>query len=260
MKINEVNAPMFQNQKDLQDERIKKVFFDKITTQLTTGLEQQLRAGAVTATPQAAPAAAPTAPASPAPAPAAPRPAQPNTLANAPVSVRHVADPNNPNFRPKTTAENKFYQAVNAIFESIINIDEAQPATAGPISIGQYIEQAFVHSMNNPVFAAGTPLAPQVKQLAAEVEKTYATDKGRAAIQKLVDFGYKTLYDLKNPKGAAASGGAAAGRNMGAGGTAQAAAPGKYAQAVSIVDQLNPTQKQQILAYINHELNPSATQ
>ena len=259
MKINEVNAPMFQNEKQLQDERIKKVFFDKITGQLTTGLEQQLRTGAVTATPRAAPAAAPTTPG--APAAAAPRPGQPNTLANAPVSVRHVANPGNPNFKAQSTAENKFYQAVNAIFESIINIDEAQPATNGPISISDYIEQAFVHLMNNPVFAPNTPLfSQQVKPLAIEVEKTYATDKGRAAIQKLVDFGYKTLYDLKNPKGVAPGGGAATGRNAGAAGTAQAAAPGKYAQAVSIVDQLNPTQKQQILAYINHELNPAAPQ
>jgi hypothetical protein len=242
VKINEVNAPLFRSEKDLQDERVKKVFFDKITTQLTSGLEQQLRAGTVTAATQTTPATSTD--------PFAAKRAQAAAAARA-----NMASNPAPVAKPSTqvTSENKFYQSVNAIFESIINIDEAQPATAAPISISDYIEQAFVHFMNNPVFK--TPAVSQfVTPLAKKVEDTYATDKGKAAIQELVDFGYNTLYKLKNSTGTAVPNN----RNTSNAGNAQTAVSSKFAQAISIIDQLNPKQKKKILSYINSELNPTA--
>lgn len=305
MKINEVNAPLFRSEKDLQDERVKKVFFDKITTKLTSGLEQQIRAGTVTAAAQAASGQAasnpssPTAPTDPFaakraqaaaaaranmasnPAPAAkPAPPTPSTapvlnvaqqatqtrqqrqaaaaqaaqsqMSQNPVKPKVWRNGRDPN-QPATTREHKFYQSVNAIFESLINIDEAQPATTGPITISDYIGQAFVHFMNNPVFK--TPAVSQILiPLAKKVEDTYATDKGKAAIQELVDFGYNTLYKLKNSTGTAVPNN----RNTSNAGNAQIAVSSKFAQAISIIDQLNPKQKKKILSYINGELNPTA--
>ena len=148
--------------------------------------------------------------------------------------------------------EHKFYQSVNAIFENIINIDEAQPATNGPISISDYIEQAFVHSMKNPVFKH-PEVTRDIKKLANEVEQTYATDKGSAAIQKLVDFGYNILYKLKNPDPTLATN-----RNSSTARNTQQLGTDKFAQAISIIDQLNPNQKKKILSYINNEINPVA--
>jgi hypothetical protein len=294
VKINEVNAPLFRSEKELQDERVKKVFFDKITSQLTNGLEKQISAGVVTATPAAAPAdpfAAKRAQAAAAaranmasnPAPAAapadqfaaqrsqsaaaaranmasnPAPvAKPSApIATAPKKPWKASGPRSPEVAAKMQRtgfrENKFYQAVNAVFESIINIDEAQPTTTGPISISDYIEQAFVHFMNNDVFK--TPVMSQlIVPLAKKVEDTYATDKGKAAIQELVDFGYTTLYKLKNSKGTAVPNN----RNTANTGNTQNAETSKFGQAISIIDQLSPKQKKKISAYINNELNPTA--
>jgi F0F1-type ATP synthase delta subunit len=165
---------------------------------------------------------------------------------------RNGRDPN----QPATTREHKFYQSVNAIFESLINIDEAQAATTGPITISDYMEQAFVHFMKNPVF--NTPEAKKlIEPLAKKVEDTYATDKGKAAIQELVDFGYNILYKLKNSATTRAPNNRNAANTSNAG-NAQNAGSSKFAQAISIIDQLNPKQKKKILSYINSELNPTA--
>jgi hypothetical protein len=250
VKINEVNAPLFRSEKDLQDERVKKVFFDKITSQITTGLEQQLKAGTVTAAPQAATATPTAATATPTDPFAAKRArAAAAARANMASNPAPIAKPT-----AQVTPENKFYQSVNAIFESIINIDEAQPATNAPIHISDYIEQAFVHFMNNPVFKTDPILMQKVKEYAKKVEDTYASDKGKIAIQELVDFGYNTLYDLKNPKN-----GTRNTSNTANTGNTQNAGTSKFAQAISIIDQLNPKQKKKILSYINNEINPAAT-
>ena len=308
MKLNEVNAPLFRSEKEIQDERVKKVFFDKITTELTSGLEQQIRAGTVTAATQAAPGQAASNPSSPAaptdpfaakraqaaaaaranmasnPAPAAkPAPPTPSTapvlnvaqqatqtrqqkqaaaaqaaqsqMSQNPVKPKVWRNGRDPN-QPATTREHKFYQSVNAIFESLINIDEAQAETNGPITISDYMEQAFVHFMKNPVF--NTPEAKKlIEPLAKKVEDTYATDKGKAAIQELVDFGYNILYKLKNSAPTRAPNNRNAANTSNAG-NAQNAGSSKFAQAISIIDQLNPKQKKKILSYINSELNPTA--
>jgi hypothetical protein len=153
--------------------------------------------------------------------------------------------------------EHKFYKSVNAIFENIINIDEAQPATNGPISISDYIEQAFVHYMNNPIFNNDPELTRDLKVLAKKVEDTYATDKGSAAIQELVNFGYDKLKASKRVNAKMPTNNTS--RNTANTVNTQNAGTSKFAQAISIIDQLNPNQKKKILSYINSELNPTAT-
>ena len=91
------------------------------------------------------------------------------------------------------TAESVRFEKLNSLFENIINIDEA----AQPISISEYIVGLFVHTMNSPIFNKNPELFAKLQELASKVETTYNVDRGKAAINELVEFGYNSLRELR---------------------------------------------------------------
>ena len=248
MKINEVSAPPVfgPTEKQRVAERSKQIFITNITDALTNGLDRQIKLGNVSTTPQntnAAPAAAPA-------DPFAAKRAQAAARANMASNPAPVAKPST-----QVTSENKFYQAVNAVFESIINIDEDE--NQGPMSISSYVQELFVRATKSDIFKQPT-LAPKLKEFADKVEQTYATDKGKTAIQELVNWGYGILKELQDsrektrPNFFSNQSGTTNTRNT------QNAETSKFGQAISIIDQLSPKQKKKISAYINNELSPTA--
>ena len=282
MKINEVSAPpIFEpTEKERVADRSKKIFITTIADALTNGLDRQIKFGNVSTTPQntnapaGAPAANPAAPADPFaakraqaaaaaranmasnPAPVA-KPSAP--IATAPKKPWNASGPRSPELAAKMQRggfrENKFYQSVNSIVEGIINIDEDE--NQGPITISSYIQGLFPSATKSDIFKQ-PKLAPKLKEFADKIEQTYATDKGKAAIQELVNWGYEILNGLQanrdNPRTNFFSNPSSNTNNR----NTPNAENSKFGQAISIIDQLNPKQKKKILSYINSELNPTA--
>jgi hypothetical protein len=255
VKIDEVSAPpVFEpTEKQKVADRAKQIFITNIIDALTNGLDRQIKLGNVTTTPQNTNAPAGVAPAGAPADPFAAKRAQAAAAARA-----NMASNPAPVAKPSTqvTSENKFYQAVNAVFESIINIDEDE--NQGPMSISSYIQELFVRATKSDIFKQPT-LAPKLKEFADKVEQTYATDKGKTAIQELVNWGYGILKELQDsrektrPNFFSNQSSNANTRNT------QNAETSKFGQAISIIDQLSPKQKKKILSYINNEINPAAT-
>jgi len=86
--------------------------------------------------------------------------------------------------------EHEFFK-LNSIFESIINIDEAEVATAQTIS--QYIKNMVTKYMRG-VNISSPEVQRQINTLANEVQSTYQRDKGKAALTKLANLGYAISY------------------------------------------------------------------
>lgn len=91
--------------------------------------------------------------------------------------------------------ESVTFAKLNSLFENIININEADQ----PISITEYIVGLFVNTMKSPIFKNDPELSAKLQELAHKVETTYNLDKGKAAINELVDFGYNSLRALRKP-------------------------------------------------------------
>jgi hypothetical protein len=92
-------------------------------------------------------------------------------------------DPN-PNAMPvrQPTAESK-YKKLSSLFEQIVRESPAYPDT-----ISTYIIQAFLQYMEN-VQGLNT-IMPNVKKLANQAQRTYATNKGKDALVDLAKLGW----------------------------------------------------------------------
>ena len=120
---------------------------------------------------------------------------------------------------PATTRENKAFEKLNNIFESILNVDEAsqwpggtntwasqQSQPSNVPSISDAVSQYFIQLMKSPIFK--TPeLEEKIKEFAKEVEQTYPTDKGRAALQEMGEWAWQVFQQSKQPNRSTSLGG-----------------------------------------------------
>ena len=126
-------------------------------------------------------------------------------------NARSIAADRNRLIGDNGNANESIYYKLNAIFESIINVDEAtmaqaiapggkvagkpnsqqsaQPQASQKQSISDYIQNLFKEFMQGVPMSNPTTVS-QLKALADQVQATYAKDKGKAALTKLADLGW----------------------------------------------------------------------
>lgn len=222
MNLHEVlappNIPVYRKTVDQEtEERSKLNFMNELTAKMANDLDSQIKAGNVTLPivstaqpqqPQVQPQvqSAPQAPAqAQAQLPPHVKAAQqtlgntggqfsklPSVAAQAEKIRKEKQAKVMQNFR---TTESVTFEKLNSLFENIININEADQ----PISITEYIVGLFVNTMKSPIFKNDPELSAKLQELAHKVETTYNLDKGKAAINELVDFGYNSLRALRKP-------------------------------------------------------------
>lgn len=113
-----------------------------------------------------------------------------------PAVWRSGRNPNGPAF----ARENVHFDRLNALFESIINIDEETPAqTRSPLSIADLITTNFISLMNAPYAFSpnNTETLPIIQKFAKEIENTYAVDGGKKAMEELGEWAWDTLTEIK---------------------------------------------------------------
>ena len=84
--------------------------------------------------------------------------------------------------------EGKEFNRLNRIFESILNINEAQMSISD--YLGQLLPSPEAFDSKNVM---NTRYGPMFKKLLADVEATYSQDKGMAALKKLAQDGFEIL-------------------------------------------------------------------
>jgi len=117
---------------------------------------------------------------------------------------RSGRNPNGPAF----ARENTQFARLNALFESIINVDEATPAPAqvtAPMSMSDVVTTNFVKLMNAPnIFGPNNPdTLPTIQKFAKEIADTYQVDGGKKAIDELGNWAWDTMKEIKRKQQAA---------------------------------------------------------
>ena len=117
---------------------------------------------------------------------------------------RSGRNPNGPAF----ARENIQFARLNALFESIINVDEATPAPAqvtAPMSMSDVVTTNFVKLMNAPnIFGPNNPdTLPTIQKFAKEIADTYQVDGGKKAIYELGNWAWDTMKEIKRKQQAA---------------------------------------------------------
>ena len=103
---------------------------------------------------------------------------------------------------PAVARENTTFDILNKIFESILYVDEdtsqsGQPPSNGTIS--DLVSYYFVKLMNSNIFS-NDESKNKISQFAKEVEQSYPTDKGRAALQQMGEWAWETFENSKQRK------------------------------------------------------------
>lgn len=216
MKLNELKEDASD---DMIAIRAKKDFIDKVVTELGKIVDKSVISHPVTqqstATPtQAAPVtgAVPTA--------TTPTPAQirqqkqaaATQVARAGMTPRPKPavwkSGRNPN-APAVTRESTTFDKLNKIFESMLYVDEdtSQPAQSpSNTTISDAVSYYFVKLMNSPIFNTDE-LKNKISQFAKEVEQSYPTDKGRAALQQMGEWAWDTFQNTKQQRNVSRLGG-----------------------------------------------------
>ena len=101
--------------------------------------------------------------------------------------------------------ENRIFDRLNVLFESILNIDEAAAAPAqvtAPLSMSDVVTTNFMKLMNAPhVFSpSNTDTLPTIQKFAKEIEDTYPVDGGKKAIEELGNWAWNTMSELKRKR------------------------------------------------------------
>jgi len=129
-----------------------------------------------------------------------------------------------PNANPTASPisnENKRFTILNSLFENMINVNEFTSSTTP--SISSYIQAQLPIITKSKLFTI-SPYKDSIKQLADEVESTYATDKGQNALNKLADFSWSSLTS-KTPNIGVNTNQASSANNSSSAPSVQAAAP-----------------------------------
>jgi len=103
---------------------------------------------------------------------------------------------------PAVARENTTFDILNKIFESILYVDEdtsqpGQPPSNGTIS--DLVSYYFVKLMNSNIFS-NDESKNKISQFAKEVEQSYPTDKGRAALQQMGEWAWETFENNKQQR------------------------------------------------------------
>jgi hypothetical protein len=103
----------------------------------------------------------------------------------------------NPTGPATTTIENKKFDKLNRLFESIINIDEDDQATPNKKSLSDLIIEYFVKDLNRPeIFTPSNPeIWNQIKAKADAIAKSYPNMS--AGLEDLANFGWDTANSTK---------------------------------------------------------------
>ena len=110
----------------------------------------------------------------------------------------------NPN-APAHARESTQFERLNALFESIINVDEATPApaqTAAPMSVSDIVTTNFMKLMNAPqIFGpSNAETLPIIQQYAKEIADSYSVDGGKKAIEELGNWAWDTMSEYKQKR------------------------------------------------------------
>ena len=116
-----------------------------------------------------------------------------------PAVWRSGRNPNAP-----ATRENTTFDKLNKIFESMLYVDEDTSQPGVPLSngtISDLVSYYFVKLMNSPIFS-NDESKNKISQFAKEVEQSYPTDKGRAALQQMGEWAWETFENNKQQRNA----------------------------------------------------------
>ena len=114
-----------------------------------------------------------------------------------PAVWRSGRNPNAP-----ATRENTTFDKLNKIFESMLYVDEDTSQSGVPLSngtISDLVSYYFVKLMNSPIFS-NDESKNKISQFAKEVEQSYPTDKGRAALQQMGEWAWETFENNKQQR------------------------------------------------------------
>ena len=114
-----------------------------------------------------------------------------------PAVWRSGRNPNAP-----ATRENTTFDKLNKIFESMLYVDEDTSQPGVPLSngtISDLVSYYFVKLMNSPIFS-NDESKNKISQFAKEVEQSYPTDKGRAALQQMGEWAWETFENNKQQR------------------------------------------------------------
>ena len=99
------------------------------------------------------------------------------------------------------TRENIQFARLNALFESILHVDEAAPATetTATLSPSDLVTTSFIKHMNAPhIFGpSNAETLGKVKEFANEIATTYPVDGGKAAMEKMGEWAWDTMTEFK---------------------------------------------------------------
>jgi hypothetical protein len=176
--------------------------------------------------------------------------------------------PNEPARRNAVANENRRFERLNALFESIINVDETTPAQAtAPLSMSDVITTNFVKLMNAPhVFGPNnTDTLPTIQKFAKEIADTYPVDGGKKAIDELGNWAWDTLSELKRKRvaskwGISPSGSASQQQSAATATTQQATTPQQAATTQQSVTSPNATSTQQATGQSGETAAPAEVQ
>jgi len=138
--------------------------------------------------------------------------------------------------------ENAQFARLNSLFESILNVDEAETAQAAPpLSIDELIISNFMHLMKAPYAFSpnNTETLPVIQKFAKEIENTYPVDGGKAAIEQLGDWAWDTLSKYKKERNTTRWGASSVTPQQAASQPSTALAPAEVQQSKVGVKQIN---------------------
>jgi hypothetical protein len=183
----------------------------------------------------------------------------------APAVWKNNRNPSLPAQRRPTMKENEFFK-LNTVFESIVNIDEAEVASAQTIS--QYVKNMVTKYLKG-VNISSPEVQRQINTLANQVQSTYKQDKGKAALTKLANLGYSISYAdngtapnntaVNQPASAMDAIKAGISQGLGKEGT-KTAKNDTFTQTKDLIGKLDNAGKQKVLSAIEQEVGtePSA--
>lgn len=179
----------------------------------------------------------------------------------APAVWKNNRNPSLPAQRRPTMKENEFFK-LNTVFESIVNIDEAESASAQTIS--QYVKNMVTKYLKG-VNISSPEVQKQINTLANDVQSTYKQDKGKAALTKLANLGYSISYadaETSATNKAPANNMSAMDAfraGMSGNATIDSASAGEdsFTQTKNLIAKLDNAGKQKVLSAIEQELETS---